>query len=59
MDPDATLREIREIQDKLPRIEDEHEELRLLQRLEQLTLALDSWITGGGFLPREWAANRD
>ncbi len=59
MDPDATLREIREIIKASHKevCDDEDKEFEYLEnmgRLTELVEALDNWITGGGFLPNDW-----
>lgn len=55
MDPNANLREQREIFDRLNAGTDEPDDL---ERLGELALAMDEWLSGGGFLPRAWAAKR-
>lgn len=51
MDPDATLQEIRILANKYKTGRaDDHE----VDRLVDLMDALDAWIEGGGFLPRDW-----
>lgn len=50
MDPDATLREMRELVGTFnedPECFDPH-------RLVELVEALDEWLVGGGFLPSAW-----
>lgn len=49
MDPDAALAEMREIAKA-----DQSEFHEGIHRLCELTLALDEWITNGGFLPKAW-----
>lgn len=55
MDPDATLAEIRQLNEKAKQaplgIED-------TDQLSILIEALDEWLTKGGFLPTEWNALR-
>jgi hypothetical protein len=59
MDPDETLREIRELAAKLQGNywEDEPDwdnELEASNRLTELVQALDEWLSKGGFPPRAW-----
>lgn len=49
MDPNATLKEIRE----LLAANNKGEEIDV-DRLCELIEALDRWLVGGGFLPRVW-----
>jgi hypothetical protein len=49
MDPNAALREIREIVGT----SDPHSEARLV-RLTELVGGLDDWLVSGGFLPDDW-----
>lgn len=53
MDPDENLMEIRTLVAKA------HKDGRLSGpdslRLADLVDALDGWLTGGGFLPKEWS----
>lgn len=53
MDPNATLAEIRTLVDA-------QQAGAAIDgaRLAELVLALDEWITGGGFLPIAWSGNR-
>lgn len=49
MDPDVMLDEMRALaKSDLSEFGDE------VHRLAELTLALDEWITKGGFLPADW-----
>jgi len=53
MDPNANLKEQREIITRLrdcDLLPDPHDTFRLVE----LCLALDQWISRGGFLPTEW-----
>lgn len=52
MDPDEALRQLRECLKALQDVEDPDgaEVAFLLERFE----ALDTWLTGGGFLPQAW-----
>lgn len=54
MDPNATLRRIRELTNR-----EVTERLTLdeTQELRELFDALDGWITSGGFLPVAWNAS--
>ncbi|GAA4201683.1 hypothetical protein [Actinocatenispora rupis] len=55
MDPDQTLREIRELLDDDRRAPLARDDVgALLDRIE----ALDRWLSRGGFLPRAWQAPR-
>lgn len=56
MDPDANLNEQRRLAEKLMRAIDhsrplDHHDVRLLV---ELVIALDEWISQGGFAPRDW-----
>lgn len=58
MDPNANLEELRTLAgsvatdiDYIGREED-------ARRLAELVLALDGWLSKGGFLPSEWAKGR-
>jgi hypothetical protein len=51
MDPDATLKEARELaQDILDGGADTAE----AERLAELFQALDEWLSGSGYLPEDW-----
>jgi hypothetical protein len=56
MDPDANLREQRELTARIIRALDFSEPLRAVDvnRLAELVTALDEWLTRGGFLPVAW-----
>jgi hypothetical protein len=59
MDPDACLKEIREIKKEILcgnviLADMEH----VSDRLAELIDTLDYWITRGGFLPKDWWCNR-
>ena len=56
MDPDANLAEQRQIFKRMDFMDSYGEEpLREgLTRLAELTQAMDGWLSGGGFLPKEW-----
>jgi hypothetical protein len=54
MDPNETLARIRELttlafEKEIGRAEAEE--------LAELVMSLDTWISGGGFLPSDWSAN--
>ena len=53
MDPNETLRKIRELCKKI--LEQEHT-FQDVWDLAEHTEAMDSWISKGGFLPKEWSA---
>jgi len=59
MDPDATLREMRAIADRV-RQEDvgDAEYDSVINRLVELFDALDGWMCKGGALPVQWKAYR-
>lgn len=71
MDPNANLREQRELVDEINDIQDEvgddgvltadqKEDLaRAVFRLAELVEALDNWIRRGGFLPDTWQRSND
>lgn len=52
MDPDATLRELRELAARSAFDADD------AIRFAQLVEALDGWLSRGGFLPKAWAVPR-
>jgi hypothetical protein len=62
MDPNATLKRIRETSARIVEITDSEnidadtsdELLGLASELAELTQALDGWLSRGGFFPREW-----
>lgn len=56
MDPDANLKEALELANCLACEGDfdPHAKLIEAERLADLLLALDEWITKGGFLPERW-----
>ena len=53
MDPNANIQEQLRLAKSILQQEGANEGDAL--RLAELVTALDKWITGGGFLPREWA----
>lgn len=68
MDPDECLKQIRQIAQRIQRNSDERVDntidgsIRDVIRddgdaLAERVLALDNWIKGGGFLPKEWHYN--
>jgi hypothetical protein len=57
MDPNACLKEIRQIIANAREMEEDGEDGDLLydqDRFLDLVEALDSWISKGGFLPKDW-----
>ncbi len=60
MDPNATLKRIREVSKSITEIFDSehiHEGNKILDlasELAELTTALDEWLSKGGFFPRDW-----
>lgn len=62
MDPNANLREQLKLAKRLAMgmARNDSPEARLddADRLAELVLALDEWLTKGGFLPAIWEANR-
>jgi len=60
MDPNATLKRIREISKRITEILNSecihagNEMLDLASELAELTTALDEWLSKGGFFPRDW-----
>ena len=51
MDPNAALKEFREIQERFNREEADEADL---ERAMDLFGALDEWLSRGGFLPEAW-----
>ena len=63
MDPDANLREQRELAQNIQTAWDRDDEPPEFDptdvaRLAELVIALDGWICKGGFLPERWAKNQ-
>lgn len=58
MDPNATLKEILEIAERMISVDDRDagELIEDSLQLVELVMALDEWMTKGGFLPEKWAA---
>jgi hypothetical protein len=54
MDPNATLRDIREMIESLAMSQSTDNLLDLGEELASAFEQLDNWLTGGGFLPDEW-----
>lgn len=56
MDPDANLKEQRQLLKKVEEALDSNEPLANsdLERLLELTTGLDEWLSHGGFLPAAW-----
>lgn len=55
MDPDEVLRQIRATAKQLQVDVTRDIKIQHADDLAELILGLDAWITGGGFLPRDWA----
>lgn len=60
MDPDANLQEQLEIAHRIIDEDDEsivdyNDLIRLTNRLAELVVALDEWISVGGFKPNKWS----
>lgn len=58
MDPTANLKEQLRITNLLLEEAGESRDMELAERLAELVYALNEWISGGGFLPQEWAEGR-
>jgi hypothetical protein len=56
MDPDEALKKIRKGLEKIHATDDYDDLEPVLQEVVEAMEALDKWITGGGFLPMDWAA---
>ena len=56
MDPEANLKEQRSIATRIANNEysTAYASIPDAERLAELVIALDEWITKGGFLPRDW-----
>jgi len=56
MDPDTNLREQLQLAKKIMRHVDKGKPIDLddVDRLADLVVSLDDWITRGGFLPQRW-----
>jgi len=56
MDPDANLEEQLELAAEAIESIENGAEVHVddVERLAELVLALDGWITNGGFLPKRW-----
>lgn len=60
MDPNANLKEQRELIERMQEIDDRaepvlsHEYYQAAARLVELVAALDQWLSAGGFLPDDW-----
>ena len=57
MDPNRTLEKLRELTKCVndeEQVEVEIESVETLTDFAELFEALDEWLTGGGFLPKEW-----
>jgi len=61
MDPNACLTELLRLSEQIQEVIDEDEPIDSgaaiadLDRVTELVMALDGWITGGGFLPERWS----
>lgn len=55
MDVNATLREMREISERINALLITDADPVDADRLAELFAALDGWLSKGGFLPRDWA----
>jgi hypothetical protein len=58
MDPNATLRDIREMIESLAMSQSTDNLIDLGEELASAVDQLDNWLTGGGFLPDEWTRMR-
>lgn len=58
MDPDAALEELLELADLVTSLLDAEVGKQIdrtdVLRLAELVLAIDAWLTAGGFLPTRW-----
>jgi hypothetical protein len=55
MDPDAALEELLNLADLVTSLADDREWTDCdILRIAGLTLALDGWLTAGGFMPTRW-----
>ena len=56
MDPDANLKEQLELAESIQQAYDNEEEVDPddAARLAELVIALNGWMKGCGFLPKEW-----
>lgn len=54
MDPDATLKHIREVVQEVRSSDKWTESTRLETELAVAVAALDKWLSNGGFLPKAW-----
>ena len=58
MDPNETLRRMRELAAEIPKLDMESlADHWKATELAELVEALDNWITKGGFLPAAWNRN--
>ena len=58
MDPNETLRRIRELHDMIEASNDIHTIASLGVELAEYGRALDDWLVAGGFLPWEWRVKK-
>ena len=54
MDPNACLKEIRAILSEDRRIQPSDLSTEQVARLHELISGLDSWLSNGGFRPKDW-----
>lgn len=65
MDPNATLKELRELAVEQHRLEDSTDPkvtvrmATIAGRMAELVEALDGWLVAGGYLPTAWATVRE
>jgi hypothetical protein len=58
VDPDETLKEMREIAMRMEEAPESFTPKSLFsafERLAELSSSLDAWLSRGGYLPKEWA----
>lgn len=56
MDPNATLRELKDVLSRLreDRYDSDYERMCDMEYLTELAEAMVTWLSSGGFLPDEW-----
>lgn len=54
MDPNETLKRMRELAEKIIKSNNAEESAQMGDRLADHFQALDSWLFTGGFLPKDW-----
>lgn len=62
MDPNETLRRLRELLSTRQNLDDDDQDndqelIRVGDDIAELVEALDTWLTKGGFLPAAWTRN--